>query len=74
MSTCNFTPIEYTADKDRVVNNIRVHATAPAIVWGENAGVTSDAAASTGVCAFLVWLFAAVLTTELRLINTLMGQ
>lgn len=74
MSTCKFTPIQYTPDKDKVVSNVQVQATPPVIVWGENAGVASDGAITTGVCGFLLWLFAATLTVQLRLINTFIGQ
>lgn len=58
MNTCNFSPLKYTTDKDRVVNNVRVEATPPGIMQGENAGVASGAALIDGR-RYRLWLFAA---------------
>ncbi|OAR02824.1 hypothetical protein LLEC1_07719 [Akanthomyces lecanii] len=46
MNTCRFSAEQYSPDKDKIVNNIQVQATPPKAVLGQNAGVTSGAAAS----------------------------
>lgn len=42
MNACKFAPQSYSPDKDKVVNNVRVQATPPKTVWGQNAGVEID--------------------------------
>lgn len=46
MSTCKFSPLDYTPANDSVVDNIRIKATPPSAgVWGQNAAIKSSAIA-----------------------------
>lgn len=64
MTTCKFASQSYSPDKDKLVNNVRVQATPPKTVWGQNAGVESAGSTLTpiriaaGVAAglSLLWL------------------
>jgi hypothetical protein len=73
MTTCNFSPLEYTTDKDRVVNNIRVEATRPDIMRGENAAIVSEAASIWARRYFLWLLAAAVFIVNMMTGNLLFG-
>ncbi|KND89664.1 hypothetical protein TOPH_05654 [Tolypocladium ophioglossoides CBS 100239] len=54
MSTCNFPPLDYTPSKDSEANNIDVVASAPSAVWGQKAGVASEAPRTAGLGAAVV--------------------
>lgn len=41
MSVCGFSELNYTPRDDSLVDNIRVSATRPTVVWGHNAGVSN---------------------------------
>ena len=63
MDTCDFPSEGYTPGKDGAANNINVVASAPAVaVWGQKAGVASEASrkASFAAAAAAVWLVVGV--------------
>lgn len=63
MAACNFSSQEYTPGKDDVANNINVVASAPAAaVWGQKAGVASEAPrmGSLGLAVGAAWFVMAV--------------